>query len=122
MDISVYKTIHILGLVLVVMSLGGIIMHSINGGTKGSNSFRKVAMATHGVGLLLLLVAGFGMLAKLQIHGFPVWIIIKLGVWLALGGVVGAAYKNPALAKKLWIVVPTLVLLAVIAGLYHIGA
>ena len=67
MSYEVYKIIHLLGLSMVLMSLGGIILHSINGGSKGSNTFRKGAMITHGVGLFLLLVAGFGMLAKLGI-------------------------------------------------------
>jgi hypothetical protein len=111
MSYEFYKVLHLIGLTLVVMSLGGIMLFAINGGTKASNSFRKGAMMTHGVGLLLLLVAGFGMLAKLGIHGVPSWVGGKLVIWLALGAFVGLAYK-PNLARKLWIAVPVLVAIA----------
>jgi hypothetical protein len=112
MSYEFYKVLHVLGLSLVVLSLGGIILHVINGGSKENNSFRKGAMITHGVGLVLLLVAGFGMLAKLGIQGFPVWVSGKMAIWLALGAFVGIAYKKPQLAKKFWVGVPALVLIA----------
>jgi hypothetical protein len=117
MSYEFYKTLHLLGLTMVVLSLGGIILFAINGGTKASNSFRKGVMITHGVGLLLLLVAGFGMLAKLGIHGVPTWVGGKLVIWLALGAFVGMAYK-PHLARKLWFAVPALVLVATLLAQY----
>lgn len=38
----------------------------------------------HGVGLVLMLVAGFGLQARLEL-GFPPWLICKVGVWLLIG-------------------------------------
>lgn len=114
MPYEIYKSLHVLGLSLVVLSLGGILLHVINGGTKTSNTFRKGVMITHGVGLLLLLVAGFGMLAKLGIHGVPGWIGVKLAIWLVLGAFVGIAYKKQALAKKFWVAIPVLVFIATV--------
>jgi hypothetical protein len=111
MSYQVYKILHLLGLTLVVLSLGGIIVHAINGGTKATNAFRKGAVITHGVGLLLLLVAGFGMLARLGIHSFPGWVVGKVVIWLALGAFVAFGYKQH-LAKKLWFAVPVLVVVA----------
>jgi hypothetical protein len=111
MSYEIYKIIHLLGLTLVVLSLGGIAMHSINGGTKGTNVFKKGAMITHGVGLLLLLVAGFGMLARLGIHSFPLWVVAKLVIWLLLGAAAVVAYKR-GLARAVWVVVPLLVVTA----------
>lgn len=111
MSYELYKILHLLGLTLVVLSLGGIIVHAMNGGTKGSNSFRKGAVITHGIGLLLLLVAGFGMLARLGIHSFPGWVAGKVVIWLALGALVAFAYRQ-SLARKLWFAVPLLVLVA----------
>jgi hypothetical protein len=108
MSYDFYKTLHLLGLACVCVSLGGIMLHAINGGSKATNSFRKGVMITHGVGLLLLLVAGFGMLAKLGIHGVP---------WWALGAFVGLAYKQNV-ARKLWIVVPLLVVVATVLARY----
>lgn len=116
MSYEFYKVAHILGLTLVVLSLGGILLYAINGGTKTNNSFRKGAMITHGVGLLLLLVAGFGMLAKLGIHGIPGWIGGKLVIWLILGALVGLGYKQQ-LAKRLWLAVPLLVVIATVLAI-----
>lgn len=118
MSYEIYKILHLLGLSLVVLSLGGIILHVINGGSKATNTFRKSVMITHGVGLLLLLVAGFGMLAKLGIHSVPGWVGGKLVIWLALGALAAVAYKSQALAKKLWLAVPVLVLIASSLALY----
>jgi hypothetical protein len=111
MSYEFYKILHLLGLTLVVLSLGGILVHVINGGTKATNIFRKGAMITHGIGLLLLLVAGFGMLARLGIHSFPGWVIGKVIIWLALGAFVGIAYTQN-LARRLWFIVPVLVVIA----------
>ena len=117
MSYEIYKVLHLLGLSLVVLSLGGIILHVIYGGSKQSNSFRKGAMITHGVGLLLLLVAGFGMLARLGIHSFPGWVVGKVVIWLILGAFVGLAYKQN-LARKLWFIVPALVVIAACLAIY----
>lgn len=113
MTYEFYKTLHLLGLSLVLVSLGGIAVHAINGGTKANNAFRKNAAIAHGVGLLLLLVAGFGMLAKLGIHGLPLWVGGKLLIWLLLGSFVALAYKQNR-ARKVWLALPVLVVLATV--------
>ena len=71
----------------------------------GAESGKTKRMApVHGVGLLLMLVAGFGMLAKLGVMrggaGMPTWVIVKLVCWLILGGmlVVVKRKKLPAAA------------------------
>jgi hypothetical protein len=111
MSYEIYKILHLLGLTLVVLSLGGILMHTINGGAKTTNAFRKGAMISHGVGLLCLLVAGFGMLARLGIHSMPGWVIGKIVIWLVLGALVGLSYRQN-LARKLWFAIPALVVIA----------
>lgn len=118
MSYEFYKVLHVLGLSLVVLSLGGVIHHVINGGTKQSDAFRKGTMITHGVGLLLLVVAGFGMLAKMGIYSPPVWVIGKIVIWLALGAFVAFAYKRVALARKFWFAVPALVVIATFLAIY----
>jgi hypothetical protein len=113
MSYEFYKALHLLGLTLTLLSFGGILMFAINGGTKASNQFKKGVMISHGVGLLLLLVAGFGMLAKLQIHSFPTWVLLKVIIWVVFGGLIAVAYKQN-LAKKVWLLIPALVVLATI--------
>lgn len=116
MNIQVYRIIHLFGLSLVLLSLGGIMVHVINGGTKASNSFRKGAVMTHGIGLLLVLVAGFGMLHKTA-HGNG-WMVGKMALWLVLGAAVALAYKSKELAKILFFVVPLVVLIGTVMALY----
>jgi uncharacterized membrane protein SirB2 len=118
LSLEVYKVIHILGLSLVVLSLGGILGHVANGGTKASNALRKLTAISHGVGLLLLLISGFGMLAIYKIHSFPTWVVGKLLVWILLGAFVAIVYKRQALAKKLWFAVPLLVLVATVLAIF----
>lgn len=63
---------------------------------------RKLGSITSGVGLLLILIAGFGMISKLG-HSFSApWLIVKMIIWLALGGVIVLINRKPALAKALW--------------------
>ena len=68
MSILVYKLIHIVGIGMIFLSMGGMSMHAILGGERKKNEWRKPAIIGHGVGMLLILVAGFGMLARLGIH------------------------------------------------------
>lgn len=117
-----YKIVHILGIALVVLSLGGIFMHVINGGTKASNAFRKGAIISHGLGLLLLFVAGFGMLHKLHLDIGAAWVVGKIVIWVLLGALVAVAYRKPGLASKLWFGVPILVTIAAVLAVFKVGA
>ena len=51
-----------------------------------STGLARLLRIVHGVSLLLILVAGFGLLAKLGLAGsWPLWVTVKILVWLALG-------------------------------------
>ena len=108
MSLELYKVLHILGIALIIMPLGGLILHTINGGTRQSNSHRKLAAMTHGIGMLITIVAGFGMLARLGISGLPTWTIAKIVIWLALGGVMSIIFRAPKMSRMVWWLVPTL--------------
>lgn len=84
MDYNVYKVLHLVGLMCVFISIGGAFALG-----SGPNPARKLVSMLHGVGLLVLLVSGFGILAKLKL-GFPNWIMVKLVIWLGLGVLVTA--------------------------------
>lgn len=102
---SIYKIVHLLGVMMVFLSLGGVIMHAINGGGR-EHSWRKPVAITHGIGLLLALVGGFGLLARLGVmHGtLPGWIIAKLGIWLVFAILVGVVIRKKSWAKPIWII------------------
>lgn len=100
---SIYKVIHLLGVLMVFLSLGGVTMHVINGGGK-DHAWRKPTAITHGVGLLLALVGGFGLLARLGVvhGGLPGWVLAKLGIWFVFAIMVGVVIRKKSLAKPLW--------------------
>ncbi len=88
---------------MVFLSLGGVTLHVINGGEK-DHAWRKPVAITHGVGLLLALVGGFGLLARLGVvhGGLPGWVLAKLGIWFVFAGMVGILIRKKSLAKPLW--------------------
>lgn len=119
-SLNLYKLVHILGILLVFSSFGGLVLHAMNGGTKATNAGRRIVTIGYGVGLFLILLGGFGMLARLGIvqGGLPGWIWLKLAVWIAVGGLFALPYRRPDTSRLLWILGPTLGLLAAWAGLY----
>jgi len=119
-SLNLYKLVHILGILLVFSSFGGLVLHAMNGGTKATNAGRRIVTIGYGVGLFLILLGGFGMLARLGIvqGGLPGWIWLKLAVWIAVGGLFALPYRRPDTSRLLWILGPALGLLAAWAGLY----
>jgi hypothetical protein len=77
MDINTYKLLHVIGIIVLFVSLGMML---------GAGKSMKSAACGHGIGLILILVSGFGLSAKLKL-GFPAWMMGKLAIWLALGAV-----------------------------------
>lgn len=106
MDALSYKTLHVLGLFLVFTGLGGLMIQALTG--SGENrAARRLAGLAHGIGLLIVLVSGFGGLAKLGV-GFPGWAIVKIVIWVLIGGVIVLIRRKPALVGVLWWLLPLL--------------
>ena len=99
MDAIFYKLIHLIGVLMVFLAFGGLIGRSLLG-TEGVR-LKKLAGITCGIGLILILIGGFGLLGKLG-YGFPGWAIVKLVIWIALGGLIAVANRKQALALPLW--------------------
>ncbi len=112
-SLDIYRLIHLAGIFFVLMGFGALILNAVSGGGREA-PWRKTAIITHGVGLFLVLLGGFGMLARLGIHWpWPGWIIAKFAVWILLGGLVAVPRRAPGASKALWWVI---LLLAVIAA------
>lgn len=111
---SVYKIVHLTGVLMVFLALGGVATNSINGGSK-DHLWRLPIAITHGIGLLLSLVGGFGLLARLEIShgGLPGWILAKLGIWVLFAALIGIVSRKPAWAKSIW---PLIVVLGATAA------
>lgn len=117
---SVYKVAHLLGMFLLFTILGGISLHVLNGGTRESNVGRKLVAALHGVALFVILLSGFGMLARLGMvrGGLPGWIWAKLAIWVLLGAFGTLPYRKPSLAKPFLFLLPLLGALSAIFAIY----
>ena len=116
-----YEILHILGIALLFAAIGGVAVHAANGGNKTNSGTRGMVSSIHGIGALLILVGGFGMLARIGFqHGtnFPGWLWVKIIVWLVLSAVALLPYRKPALAKPFLIVLPLLAGVAVYMALY----
>lgn len=102
---AVYKVMHIVGVMLLLLSLGGYIMLSVSGSERG----KKLAAITHGIAVLVILVAGFGLMARLgYISGWPLWIWFKLGIWVILASIIIFIKRFPRFSTLLWIMIPVL--------------
>jgi hypothetical protein len=100
-----YKVLHMLGLMVLFFSLGGYTLRSSEGGTKPT---RILLASTHGIGLLLVLVAGFGLLARLKLGGVPGWAWIKVVLWLAFGAAPVLIKRTPERLRPVWVALPLL--------------
>lgn len=111
----VYQILHVFGALLVFLAYGLLISRAILGSE--SVQLRKVGAKLSGVGLVLLLVGGFGLLAKLYGNTFYPWVIIKLVVWVALGGLVALINRKPQLGQ-IWYWVTLLLGLIAVTSVY----
>jgi len=112
-DLPTYKTLHVLGVILLFISFGGLLVAARAGVQSGVS--RKTASITHGIALVLILIAGFGTLARLGLSNpgiWPGWLWAKAVIWLLLGAVVVVIKRAPRSVTLLWWVLPVLGALA----------
>ncbi len=113
MAVIMSRVLHFFGLIMVFLALGGALVHAINGGTR-EHAWKKQLSIMHGIGLVLVLVAGIGLTHALGMKGgWPGWVWAKIVVWLALGGITVPIIRRPELARSLWWAVLALGLLGV---------
>lgn len=106
-----YRVIHLIGIFLTLAGLAGLALAVANGATRQSNPARKLISIAHGLGLAIVVVAGFGLLARLgAMHGldFPGWVWAKIVIWLITGALVAVPYRRPDLARSVFLAVPLL--------------
>ncbi|MCA9709469.1 MAG: hypothetical protein KDK70_26750 [Myxococcales bacterium] len=105
-----YKVLHVLGILLLFATLGGLAVLGLRGGDdREVGSLRKQLTIGHGVAMLMVFVAGFGMMARLGImSGWPTWIYIKIALWLVLGAAVALVRRVPEMGR-VWLVLLPLV-------------
>ena len=110
----IYKNLHLLGVFMILVALGGLILQQIHGTTR-EPVWRKPVAITHGIGMVLALVGGFGMLARPELSIFwpwPGWVIGKIIIWLVFGILTALIGRAPSLAKPLWWITIALAVIA----------
>ena len=100
MDPNFYQVLHIIGISMVFLGYGALLARSM--AAPDNVSVRKLGSITSGIGLLLILVAGFGLVAKLGYNYTETWILVKFVIWLILGGLIVLINRKPQLAMLLW--------------------
>ena len=100
MEPNFYQVLHIVGISMVFLGYGALLARSM--AAPENVSVRKLGSITSGIGLLLILVAGFGLVAKLGYNYTENWILVKLVIWLLLGGLIVLINRKPQLAMLLW--------------------
>jgi hypothetical protein len=113
MDLDLYRWLHLAGVIFLFSALGAAVLLARAGNDQG----RKWIAITHGLALLVILVSGFGALAKLGM-GFPPWVWIKLLIWLLLGAAVVLVRKMPQRAGLWWVLLPLLGAAAAWLGIF----
>lgn len=105
MDPVIYSVLHVIaGFVLVAFTFSAF--------ANPRPERRGFVMMITGVASLVMVVAGFGLQAKLHL-GFPGWLIAKIVCWLALSAMAGIAFRRPGLASIFSLVATALVAAAV---------
>lgn len=97
---QIYHFLHLTGILMLFMGYGALLARSLAG--SDDRRVRKLGSITSGIGLLLILVAGFGLLARVYDGVFHGWILAKIAVWLVLGGLIVLINRKPAIALPLW--------------------
>jgi len=100
MDPNFYQVLHIIGISMVFLGYGALLARSM--AAPDNVSVRKLGSITSGIGLLLILVAGFGLVAKLGYNYTETWILVKFVIWLIFGGLIVLINRKPQLAILLW--------------------
>lgn len=94
MSYEFYKVLHLAGLVLLFSGLAGILAVKMIVPEIPARPRRLFFMA-HGLGLLIMVVAGFGLAARLgYLQSFPLWLWAKIGIWVVLGGSIALAKRR----------------------------
>ena len=105
MSYEFYKVLHVFAALLLFSALGSLAVARIGQG----EGMRRLAGIAHGIALVILFVAGFGLLARLGMFGeIPGWAWSKIGVWLLLGLASLLLRRRPEWAASVWLAVAAL--------------
>jgi hypothetical protein len=85
MPVETYRLLHVAGVMMLFLGIGGILATEPGKGP-------KLFPILHGLGLLVMLVAGIGVVHKQPYEWHP-WVLAKIACWIVLGAL-------PVLVKR----------------------
>ena len=109
-----------MGVIFLFLSLGGYLTLS----STNTPVSRKLLALTHGIAVIVILVAGFGLLARLGFSAFqswPLWVWVKLTIWLILALMVILIRRVPELKISLWFIIPILGVIAAYMAIFKVS-
>jgi len=112
-----YKILHLAGIFFLLFSLSSYLVIV----TSNSDKFKKLAGVMHGISLFIILLGGFGLLARLGImqgSEWPLWVWVKLAIWIVMGAMVIFIKKFQSLAKIIWFAIPIFAIVAAYLAVY----
>lgn len=112
-----YNVLHFTGILMLFLGYGALLARSMAGSEDAK--VKKLGSITSGIGLLLMIIAGFGLIAKVYGNTFAPWMIVKIVIWVVLGGLIALINRKPALATTLWWVLIALGALAAVMVYYR---
>ncbi len=103
MSYEVYKIIHLVAIVLLFSGLIGLLTIQMSGGAL-AGKVKSMVFMSHGIGLVLVLISGFGLIARLGLtSGLPGWIYAKLLIWLFLGAAISIVKRKGLIGWPIFI-------------------
>ena len=100
MPAYIYHILHLIGILMLFMGYGALLGRSM--ASSDHAGVKKLGSITSGIGLVLIIIAGFGLMAKVYSNSFLPWMMVKLAIWVILGGLIALINRKPALATTLW--------------------
>lgn len=112
-----YKVLHLSGVFLVLLSLGSLIVMAAVGDR--TMKWKGLFSALNGIGLLLIVVAGFGLLARLGVSWpWQGWVFLKMMVWLFFGASLTMVDRLRERALLLWWIALAAVIFSAYLGVF----
>ena len=112
MSYAFYKWLHLTSLLLMVLSTGLLVSNVYGASLK--DSLRKKVTAVHGTTLLILFVAGFGLMARGNYSFTNGWVWVKVLIWLIFGLLPLFLKRGPASVKQNLFIIYSLLLVAAV--------
>lgn len=117
MPYTVYKLIHIIGILFLFTTAGGVALYAANGGKKDENVARTWVAVIHGLTLVVILISGFGLVAKIG-TGFQMWVWAKFALWFVIGSCALLPLRRTEFGYRLFFLIPLLGALAAFLAIF----